>query len=267
MIAVGAKSAKPKAPAWSTSRRDAARKTRSLARRTGIPFIAPLDESAMFLDGFGQFTGKNASEVPDDVVAELKAARIPGGARKISARLSALLAVQIGAGLPPGGRMVHPHGLARSHSATSCPTINWIPAEGEARELDWLRNMSDWMISKKRFWGLALPIWVCGECEHFMVIGSREELREKRWRAGICSTAIRRTGRMWMRSRSAARSAARWLRALKTWAIRGSMPASSRSARWATPPIARTGRNGSRPTWCLKASRGSSATGSIRCSP
>jgi isoleucyl-tRNA synthetase len=59
------------------------------------------------------------------------------------------------------------------------PTIKWIPPEGEARELDWLRNMSDWMISKKRFWGLALPIWVCGACEHFTVIGSREELRQK----------------------------------------------------------------------------------------
>jgi isoleucyl-tRNA synthetase len=39
--------------------------------------------------------------------------------------------------------------------------------------------MSDWMISKKRFWGLALPIWVCGACEHFTVIGSREELQAK----------------------------------------------------------------------------------------
>ncbi len=59
-------------------------------------------------------------------------------------------------------------------------------AEGEARELDWLRNMSDWMISKKRFWGLALPIWVCGECEHFTVIGSREELKDRRpSKAGI----------------------------------------------------------------------------------
>ena len=38
----------------------------------------------------------------------------------------------------------------------SCPkSIN-----GKARELDWLKNMGDWMISKKRFWGLALPIWV-----------------------------------------------------------------------------------------------------------
>jgi isoleucyl-tRNA synthetase len=59
------------------------------------------------------------------------------------------------------------------------PTIQWIPPDGEAREMDWLRNMSDWMISKKRFWGLALPIWVCDACEHFTVIGSREELKSK----------------------------------------------------------------------------------------
>ena len=35
----------------------------------------------------------------------------------------------------------------------------------EERELDWLRNMSDWMISKKRYYGLALPIWECTECD------------------------------------------------------------------------------------------------------
>ncbi|MGB7054129.1 MAG: DUF5915 domain-containing protein, partial [bacterium] len=39
-------------------------------------------------------------------------------------------------------------------------------------------NMADWCISKKRYWGLALPIWKC-ECGHFMIIGGRDELREK----------------------------------------------------------------------------------------
>ena len=50
---------------------------------------------------------------------------------------------------------------------------------GKARELDWLKNMGNWMISKKRYWGLALPIWVCESCNAFDVIGSREELRER----------------------------------------------------------------------------------------
>ena len=42
--------------------------------------------------------------------------------------------------------------------------IHWIPEFGQKRELDWLRNMHDWMISKKRYWGLAIPIWVCEDC-------------------------------------------------------------------------------------------------------
>ena len=41
-----------------------------------------------------------------------------------------------------------------------CHDARWIPDIGLQRELDWLKNMGDWMISKKRFWGLALPIWV-----------------------------------------------------------------------------------------------------------
>ena len=50
---------------------------------------------------------------------------------------------------------------------------------GKARELDWLRNMGDWMISKKRYWGLALPIWVDDVTGEFEVIGSSEELKTR----------------------------------------------------------------------------------------
>ena len=56
--------------------------------------------------------------------------------------------------------------------------IKWVPGFGMERELDWLRNMRDWMISKKRYWGLALPIYKCG-CGHFEVIGSETELKER----------------------------------------------------------------------------------------
>ena len=57
--------------------------------------------------------------------------------------------------------------------------IRWIPSFGLERELDWLRNMHDWMISKKRYWGLALPIWECTACAHFEVIGSDTELHAR----------------------------------------------------------------------------------------
>ena len=60
--------------------------------------------------------------------------------------------------------------------------INWLPdsIDGEEREVEWLTNMRDWMISKKRFWGLALPIWIDPEDPtDFEVIGSLAELKER----------------------------------------------------------------------------------------
>ncbi|MDO8524491.1 MAG: isoleucine--tRNA ligase [bacterium] len=57
--------------------------------------------------------------------------------------------------------------------------INWIPGFCLERELDWLKNMRDWLISKKRYWGLALPIYECSECKNFDVIGSIDELKER----------------------------------------------------------------------------------------
>jgi isoleucyl-tRNA synthetase len=58
--------------------------------------------------------------------------------------------------------------------------INWIPGFGMEREMDWLNNMHDWLISKKnRYWGLALPIWECKKCGNFDVIGDKNELEER----------------------------------------------------------------------------------------
>jgi isoleucyl-tRNA synthetase len=57
--------------------------------------------------------------------------------------------------------------------------IRWIPPFGLERELDWLKNMHDWMISKKRYWGLALPIWECDSCDAWTVVGDDVELKER----------------------------------------------------------------------------------------
>src|SRR4030095_1053905 len=44
---------------------------------------------------------------------------------------------------------------------------------------DWLRNMGDWNISRKRYFGLPLPFYPCGECGKLTVVGSRGELAER----------------------------------------------------------------------------------------
>ncbi|MGD9486729.1 MAG: isoleucine--tRNA ligase [Calditrichaceae bacterium] len=58
--------------------------------------------------------------------------------------------------------------------------ISWYPKEvGEGRFGEWLKNNVDWSLSRDRYWGTPLNIWVCDDCEHKTAIGSINELFEK----------------------------------------------------------------------------------------
>ena len=56
-------------------------------------------------------------------------------------------------------------------------SVNWIPETiGEGRMGNFLENVIDWGISRERYWGTPLPVWMC-DCGHVHVIGSRAELK------------------------------------------------------------------------------------------
>ncbi|MEK6915764.1 MAG: isoleucine--tRNA ligase [Nanoarchaeota archaeon] len=57
--------------------------------------------------------------------------------------------------------------------------INWVPKHiKEGRFGEWLKNVKDWALSRKKFWGTPLPIWRCS-CGEEEIIGSIEELKNK----------------------------------------------------------------------------------------
>ncbi|MEW5874522.1 MAG: isoleucine--tRNA ligase [Candidatus Zixiibacteriota bacterium] len=58
--------------------------------------------------------------------------------------------------------------------------INWYPPEiGEKRFGEWLENNVDWALSRERFWGTPLPIWVCEKCGDHTAVESVEDLRAR----------------------------------------------------------------------------------------
>jgi isoleucyl-tRNA synthetase len=151
----------------------------ALSKEHDLPVIAPIDEFGVFLDGYGDLTGKRAAEVVDLVVHSLRAKGILHRTQQYAHRYP----VCWRCGTELLFRLVDEWFIAmdpiREDLMEITRQIRWIPDFGLDRELDWLRNMDDWMISKKRYYGLALPIYDCPRCGTFEVIGSEVELKER----------------------------------------------------------------------------------------
>lgn len=185
-------------------------------KKIGLPVVPAIDDEANYLPGFGFLSGKNAKKHPELIIDYLNkldegkfilrtvlyAHRYPSCWRcktelvwkvtdewyiSMDTPSKTVNKQQTTSNLteekwkdgeeepaPPDTRTL------RQRMIEVAQKIDWIPGFGKDRELDWLTNMHDWLISKKnRYWGLALPIWECKKCGNFDVIGSKEELRQR----------------------------------------------------------------------------------------
>ena len=148
-----------------------------IGKKMGFINIAPLDAEAKFMEKFGWLSGLVATEKDtiNKIITDLK----ERGFLVYSEQYPHVYPHCWRSGDELVFRMVDEWYINmdwRNRIKNVVDQINWIPDWGKDREHEWLDNMGDWMISKKRFWGLALPIWEF-EDGSFMVIGSKEELK------------------------------------------------------------------------------------------
>jgi isoleucyl-tRNA synthetase len=150
-----------------------------LGEKLGLAKLAPLDEEGNYIDGYGWLKGKHAKKVHDDVVNHLKKLgmiykvepyrhRYPVCWRckeELVFRLSSEWFIKVDEIRPLMQKAVR--------------GVKWQPEHVGKLMEDWLLNMGDWCISRKRFWGLPLMFYECGKCHSFEVIGSMKELKEK----------------------------------------------------------------------------------------
>jgi isoleucyl-tRNA synthetase len=149
-----------------------------LGKEHELAVVAPLNEDGTFKDAFDWLKGMDAQAAARPIFDDLTKKGILFRVEDYTHRYP----VCWRCGTELVFRLVDEWFISmdslREEIAESARQVRWIPEFGLARELDWLANMSDWCISKKRYWGLALPIFKC-ECGWFDVIGSREELKAR----------------------------------------------------------------------------------------
>ena len=159
-----------------------------MGKKLGLPMIPVIEDDASYLPNLGFLSGKNAKKHPEIILDYLKEKDFVFKILRYKHRYPACWRCKtelvwkvedewyIAMDLPSQSQK----STLRERMIEVAKKIKWMPEFGLDRELDWLKNMHDWLISKKnRYWGLALPIYECKKCKNFEVIGSKEELKKR----------------------------------------------------------------------------------------
>lgn len=168
-----------------------------LGKKEKLSIISPIDDTATYVNGMEGFSGSNAKKHPELIIDHLRHTdnskyllksmhythRYPACWR-CKTELVWKVAEEWYIAMDKQAKLKVKkenskglEGTLREQMIKTAKMIEWHPEFGLERELDWLANMHDWLISKKnRYWGLALPIYECKKCANFDVIGSKEEL-------------------------------------------------------------------------------------------
>ena len=149
-----------------------------LGRIHGLPVLTPVDEAGRFYEDYGWLHGTSTGDAADQIVGDLRERG---------------LLVEVGlyehryphcwrCDTPLIWRVADDWFIRvdeiRQPLLDANATVDWTPPQYGKRMDDWLRNMGDWNISRRRYYGLPLPFYPC-QCGRLNVIGSKTELEER----------------------------------------------------------------------------------------
>jgi isoleucyl-tRNA synthetase len=149
-----------------------------LAGVNGLEVIQPVDEAGHFYDSFGWLHGMSTTEAAEQIIGNLeeKGVLVEAGLHEHRYpecwRCHTPLIFRIA-----DDWFISVRDL-RQQMLDANATVEWTPEYMGKRMDDWLNNMGDWNISRRRYYGLPLPFYPCA-CGHLNVIGSRAELEER----------------------------------------------------------------------------------------
>ncbi len=154
-----------------------------LGKGLGLAVIAPIDEAGRYYEGYGPFAGMHAGEVAPKVFEILDRKGMLYKTEKYTHSYphcwrdrSELVFRLVTEWFINPDKDYGDGRTLREHLLDAADQIEWNPPYMKHRMTDWLSNMESWCISRKRFWGIPLPIYTNANESTLYVVGALEEL-------------------------------------------------------------------------------------------
>lgn len=149
-----------------------------LAQEVDLPVLPSIDEAGVFLPGFGPYSGMSTSDANSKIVGDLAARGILYKAHDYEHSYPVCWRCKTETIFRLVDEWFIRCDEVRPRMLAATGTVTWQPEHARKLMEDWLHNMGDWNISRKRFYGLPLPFYPCPDCDTLTVVGSKDELRE-----------------------------------------------------------------------------------------
>jgi isoleucyl-tRNA synthetase len=143
-----------------------------------LPVLSPVDEAGRFTDAYGWLAGLTAHDAAERIIDDLRERSLLVSAETITHRYPECWRCHTPLIFRISDDWFISVDEIRQPLRDANASVEWIPAYMGKRMDDWLVNMADWNISRRRYYGLPLPFYPC-PCGHLTVIGSRQELAER----------------------------------------------------------------------------------------
>ena len=150
----------------------------SVAKKIGIEeIVSPVDDEGRFTSEVGKYAGKHVREANEEIIDDLRRLGALVYAGTIVHRYPICWRCKTPVILRATKQWILRVTKLKKQLIEEAEKVNWIPKWALDRLRHILDNLQDWVLSRQRYWGTPLPIWICPN-GHRVVVGSKEELKK-----------------------------------------------------------------------------------------